>query len=104
MYATEKSLKELGDKIGQAERLAIDQGLRDLKDAVKSEDLERIKRGTEALMKASHKLAEEVYKKQAAQGQQTAPGGQQAQEEPAQKSGGQDDKVVDAEFKVEDDK
>jgi molecular chaperone DnaK len=105
LYATEKSLKELGDKVSQSDRLAIDQGLRDLRDAAKSDDLQRIKRATEALMKASHKLAEEVYKKQAAKEQRATHGAQQAEEEPAQrKAGGKDDKVVDAEFKVEDDK
>ena len=102
VYATEKSLKELGDKVSQSDRLAIEQGVRDLKDAIKSDDLAKIKQGTEALTKTSHKLAEEVYKK--AQASQQQAGGQaQPEEQPAQKSGG-DDNVVDAEFKVEDDK
>ena len=102
VYATEKSLKELGDKVSQSDRLAIEQAARDLKDALKSDDADRIKRGTEALMQASHKLAEEVYKKS-----QKAEGSRQKAEqaeEPAGKPGGKDDKVVDAEFKVEDDK
>ena len=106
VYATEKSLKELGDKVSQSDRLAIEQAARDLKDALKLDDLAKIKRGTEALMQASHKLAEEVYKKaQGARGAGQGTGeGQQSAEEPASKSGGKDDKVVDAEFKVEDDK
>ena len=105
VYATEKSLKELGDKIGQSDRLAIEQARDELKAALKSDDAERIKRSTEALMKASHKLAEEVYKKtQGAGGQGHGAGEAQQPEEPAGKSGGADDKVVDAEFKVEDDK
>ena len=69
-YTTEKSLKDLGDKVGQSDRLAIEQAAGELKEALKSEDLARIKRGTEGLMQASHKLAEEVYKK--AQNQQQA--------------------------------
>ncbi|MBI3996259.1 MAG: molecular chaperone DnaK [Candidatus Omnitrophica bacterium] len=105
IYATEKSLKDLGDKIGASDREAIEQKLKELKELVKSDDPAKIKRGVEALMQASHKLAEEVYKKaQGAKGQQTADSRQQTAEEPAQKSGGKDDKVVDAEFKVEDDK
>jgi hypothetical protein len=53
-------------------------------------------------MKASHKLAEEVYKKsQKAEGKNQKG---EPEQEPAGKSGGKDDKVVDAEFKVEDDK
>ena len=105
MYATEKSLKELGEKISQSDRLAIEQATNELKEAMKSDDAERIKRSSDKLMQASHKLAEEVYKKtQGAKGQQSATGGQQSAEEPAEKSRGGDDKVVDAEFKVEDEK
>jgi molecular chaperone DnaK len=109
IYTTEKSLKELGEKIGSSDRDAIEQKAKELKELLKSDDAAKIKRGTEELMKASHKLAEEVYKKaQGARG-----GGQGAgersqhprpEEEPAQKARGGDDKVVDAEFKVQDDK
>jgi molecular chaperone DnaK len=114
IYATEKSLKELGDKVSQSDRLAIEQATRDLKDAVKSDDAAKIKRGTEALMQASHKLAEEVYKKTQARpgdGEGRAGGArgagrgaadQAAREEAAKESGGKEDKVVDAEFKVKD--
>jgi len=105
VYATEKSLKELGDKVSQSDRLAIEQASRDLKDAIKSDDAAKIKQGTEALMKASHKLAEEVYKKaQAAKGQGAEQGQPGGAEEPASQPRSGDDKVVDAEFKVEDDK
>jgi len=105
VYATEKSLKELGDKVSQSDRLAIEQASRDLKDAIKSDDAERIKKGTEALMQASHKLAEEVYKKsQGGKGQGAGERPQGQEGEPVQKSGDKGDNVVDAEFKVEDDK
>jgi len=102
LYTTEKSLKELGDKISQSDRLAIEQAVRDLKDALTSDDADKIKRSSDALMKASHKLAEEVYKKtqKAESGKQKA---EQA-EEPAGQPRGKDDKVVDAEFEVKDDK
>jgi len=103
VYTTEKSLKELGEKISQSDRLAIEQARDELKEALKSDDASRIKRSSERLTQASHKLAEEVYKKS-----QTAGGSKQkaegAEEEPAGKPRGKDDKVVDAEFKVEDDK
>jgi len=101
IYATEKSLKELGEKIGQSERLAIEQAMNELKEAIKSEDTQRIQRSSEKLMQASHKLAEEVYKKS----QKSEDRGQKSEqpEQPTQKSGGKDD-VVDAEFKVQDDK
>ena len=103
VYTTEKSLKDLGDKVSQSDRLTIEQATRDLKDALKSDDLSRIKRGTEALMQASHKLAEEVYKK-TQKSEDRDRKTEQATEEPVGKQGGKDDKVVDAEFKVEDDK
>ena len=104
VYATEKSLKELGDKVSQSDRLAIEQASRDLKDAIKSEDVAKIKRASEALTQASHKLAEEVYKKAQAQKSEDRSQKSEQAEEPAEKSRGKDDKVVDAEFKVEDDK
>jgi len=106
IYTTEKSLKELGDKAATSDREAIEQRAKELKETLKSDDLAKIKQGTEALMQASHKLAEEVYKKAQATGNRQQATGErgraQAQEEPAEKSTGKDDKVVDAEFKVED--
>ena len=107
VYSTEKSLKELGDKVSQSDRLAIEQALGDLKEAIKSEETGKIKQRSEALMQASHHLAEEVYKKaQSSAGPGAGDAGQEGgKEEPARKSGGgTEDKVVDAEFKVEDDK
>ena len=106
VYASEKSLKEFGDKVNQAERADIEARLNDLKQAIKDKNLDRIKRASEDLTKASHKLAEEIYK-QAAQKQQQqgqAGGGQakEASEEPkAQKK---DEDIIDAEYKEEDDK
>ena len=106
VYTTEKSLKDLGDKVSQSDRLAIEQAARELKDALKSEELERIKRGIETLMQASHKLAEEVYKKAQSAGRTQEAGRKTPDdaEEPAEQARGKDDKVVDAEFKVQDDK
>ncbi|MDP3722280.1 MAG: Hsp70 family protein, partial [Candidatus Omnitrophota bacterium] len=106
IYSTEKTLKDLGDKVSQSDRLASEQATRDLQDAVKSEDAARIKRGVEALTQVSHKLAEEIYKKQQATSDKqpfdAAQGKHATREETAEK--GKDDKVVDAEFKVQDDK
>ena len=107
VYTTEKSLKDLGEKIASSDRDTIEQKAKALKELVQSsDDAAKIKQGTEELTQASHKLAEEVYKKaQASQGQETAGKRRQTtEEEPANESGGKDDKVVDAEFKVEDDK
>ena len=113
VYATEKSLKDYGDKVSQEDRAAIESSANELKAAIKDKNLDRVKKGMEDLTKASHKLAEEVYK-QAAQKQkaQGAAGGQAQQgssdqgtaEEPKQENKKNDEEVIDAEFKEEDDK
>ena len=103
VYSIEKSLKDFGDKVTQDEKLKIEQKLNDLKEAIKGNDTEKIKKEMEELSKAAHKLAEEVYKSaqaksQAQQGQkgpQPQPGPQQQSEEPKKKGGD----VIDAEFK-----
>jgi molecular chaperone DnaK len=106
IYATEKSMKDLGEKLGSSERQAIEQKIKALRETLKSEDPQIIRKDTEELMRSSHKIAEEVYKQTQAAGSQagSAAGAGQQQEEPAQKSAGGDDRVVDAEFKVQDDK
>lgn len=62
LYTTEKALKEHGDKIGQDERLKIDQALSELKEAVKTDDTERIKKAKDEALAASQKLGEIIYK------------------------------------------
>ena len=107
VYATEKSLKDYGDKVSQDERANIEASINDLKTAIKDKNLERIKKGTEDLTKASHKLAEEIYKQAAAkqqqqQGAQAGPS-QEKTEEPEQEKK-KDEDIIDAEYKEEDDK
>ncbi|MGZ8480354.1 MAG: Hsp70 family protein, partial [Candidatus Binatia bacterium] len=88
VYATEKSLRDYGDKITQQERGEIESAINDLKQAIKDKQLDRIKAKMEDLTKASHKLAEAIYR-------QTA----QAQASENPKAGrGPKEKVVDAEF------
>ena len=64
-YSVEKSLKDYGDKVSQSERADIEAKLNDLKSAIKEKNVDRIKKGMDELTKASHKLAEEVYKQAA---------------------------------------
>ena len=68
VYQTEKSMKELGDKVKGADKQAIDDALAALKKAIEGGNTEDIKAKTEALKNASYKIAEEVYKQQGAQG------------------------------------
>jgi molecular chaperone DnaK len=67
-YSTEKSLKEIGDKISAAERESIEKAIAEVKEALKGSDIERVKQATEALLQASHRLAEEIYAQQKAGG------------------------------------
>jgi molecular chaperone DnaK len=89
IHSTEKALAEHGDKVGEAERSAIQSALDDLKASLESGDAEAISAKTQTLIQASMKLGEAMYK-----AQQDA-GGSAGDEQPAQ--GGSDD-VVDAEF------
>ena len=105
IYSTEKSIKELGDKIDSETKTNVEAAVDSLKKAIEGEDTEEIKRLTEALTQASHKLAEAMYK------QASQAGDQQAGAEAGAESGAQpepspaDDDVVDAVFEeVKDDK
>jgi molecular chaperone DnaK len=99
VYSTEKALKDYGDKVSQEERMAVERALSDAKEALKGTDLERIKKAKEELLKASHKLAEEMYKAASAKGQPGAGGPDAGNAGPAPEGNGQPggDKVVDAE-------
>ena len=68
IYTTEKSIKELGDKVDAAEKAKVEEAVAELRRAVQSDDLQAMKDKTEALKQASYKIAEEMYKKTAAQG------------------------------------
>ena len=68
VYATEKTLKEMGDKVDSAEKQKIEDSIAELKKAMESDNVSEIKAKTESLKQASYKIAEELYKQQAAQG------------------------------------
>ena len=101
VYTTEKSLKEFGDKIDAVEKGNIENKLAELKKLMEGEDAEAIKKATDELAQASHKLAEAMYaKKEGAEGEAAAPGAEQAGSAKPK-----DDKVVDADFEeVKDEK
>lgn len=62
IYSVEKSLKEHGDKITEADKNSISDALEQCKKVKDSSDLSEIKQSIEALTNASHKLAEHIYK------------------------------------------
>ncbi len=93
IHGVEKSLTDLGDKVSEDEKTAIQAAVEELKEVLKGDDKEAIEEKTKALAEASAKLAEKAYADQAGA---AAPDG--AGEAPAQ------DDVVDAEFEeVKDD-
>ena len=113
VYSTEKSLKEYGDKLGAEDKKKIEDSIAELKDAQKGADIEKIKAGIETLTKASHKLAEEIYKKAAAEQQAKAQsadgaGNEGAANEPKEEQpsgdGKKEDEIIDAEYTAEDEK
>jgi molecular chaperone DnaK len=86
-YATEKSLKDYGDKVTASDRESIEKAIKELREAAGSNDVARIREKIEVLKQASYKLAEEIYKNvgQGAQGGGSAGGdgqGPQGQPEP----------------------
>ncbi|MBI5243762.1 MAG: Hsp70 family protein, partial [Elusimicrobia bacterium] len=95
LAASEKALRDHGDKVSQEDRGNIERGVSDLKDALKGDDTERINKAKEALMKASYKLAEEIYKAEAAKAK--ASGGNGDKDKKAEKEGKGGENVVDAE-------
>ena len=93
IHSAEKNLKEFGDKVSEQEKNAIENDIKALKEAVASDDTDKIKSGLEALTQSSMKLGEAMYKAQ----QQDAPN----PNEPSDNTAGSDqnnEKVVDAEF------
>ncbi len=107
VYATEKSLKEFGDKVSQSERMDIESRINDLKQAIKDKNVERVKKSMEELTKASHKLAEEIYKQASSrqQGQAAQDSASQgSQQEAGEEKGDKKEDIIDAEYKEEDDK
>ena len=78
IYATEKSLKDLGDKVSGADKQKIEDAVAALKKVLESDNTSDIKAKTEELKQASYKIAEEVYKQQAAQGGAGAQGASDA--------------------------
>ena len=98
IHSTEKNLKEHGTKISDADKKAIEDGSAALKEALKGEDIDDIKKKTEALVQSSMKLGEAIYKSQ----QSTKP--ESNKDDGKDEKGKKDDNVVDADFEeVKDD-
>ena len=94
IHEVEKNLKEYGDKVSEGDKSAINSALEATKASIETENLEEIKSKTDALMQASMKLGEAMYKSQQAQGDAGATPGADGGASEAPK----DDNVVDADY------
>jgi len=92
IHSTDKNLKEHGSKISEADKKAIEDASNQLKEALKSENTDDIKKKTEALVQASMKLGEAIYKSQ----QNAKPDSNK--DDGKDDKGKKDENVVDADF------
>ena len=93
VYATERALREHGDKLSPDARREIEVTLNDARDAVKSDDVDRMRRAQETLNRASHALAQAASRGTRAEGTERA----------RTQGGRREDEIVDAEFTDVDD-
>ena len=96
IYSTEKSMKDLGDKVDTATKSKIDEIISRLKKAMEGDDKEEIKRLSEELTQSSHKLAEAMYQQASQKGEQQAEPGAEGAAQPGPST--PDEDVVDADF------
>jgi len=95
VHQMEKMLKDQGEKVSAEDRSNIESGISQLREALKGDDAQAIKRAMENVEKASHKVAEEMYK---SAGPAAAPQGEPPAADETKKP--DDDDVIDAEYDV----
>jgi molecular chaperone DnaK len=100
IYSTEKSLRDLGDKVDPSVKSDIESKIEELRKVMEGEDQEAIQKATDDLSQASHKLAEQLYQQQSQAGGagQAGDAGSGAGGGSAQGGGSEDEDVVDAEY------
>ena len=94
IYVTEKSLKELGDKVPATDRGQIESVIEELKAAINQNDLAQIRQHTEQLQQASHALTQQMYQQN---GDASAQAGGASGQQP---DGGSEDDVVEGEYRL----
>jgi len=98
IHATEKNLKEYGDKVPEDDKKAIEDAVAELKEALEGDDMDDIAAKTEALTQASMKLGEAMYKAAQAEGATEGMGPDTGEGGHAHAEAADDDNVVDADF------
>ena len=105
IYTTEKSIKDLGDKVDADTKTRVEDAVTALRKAMESDDADEIKRLSEELTQASHKLAEAMYQQASQEGATQQEGAGPAEGGDQAGGGTAEDDVVDADFEeVKEDK
>ncbi len=95
IYNSEKTLKDLGDKVNPAARERLESAINELKDATKDDSLEGMKEKTAALTQVLYEVSSSVYSKENVNPNQDGPG---SGSDHGAAGGGGDDNIVDAEY------
>jgi len=104
-YSVEKTLQDLGDKVPADTKKDVEEKIAALRDALKTDDVERTKSATEALRVSSMKIGEIMYQQEQAKqqadqpGQPGQPGAEQPEGEPAGAGAKRDGDTIEGEFK-----
>jgi molecular chaperone DnaK len=104
IYATEKNIKDLGDKVSADDKTKTEEAIAALKQALEGGDTQTIKDKTETLKQVSYKIAEEIYKQSGAQQQAGADPQAEPSAGPNQGSASNTKSAEDADYEVVDDK
>ncbi len=99
-YSTDKALQEGGDRISQSDRQSVETALNDLREALKSNDVNQIRSAREHLEQVWQPVASAMYSQAAAGGQ--GQGGAYGEPGENQQPQGENEDVVDAEFRASD--
>ena len=102
IHMARKSLSDYGDKIDSSDKAKVEEAIKALEDAARGNDKDEITQKTEALMQASQKIGEQIYK--ATQQAQSSATDDSAQSQQSSSNNSGDDNVVDAEFTEVNDK
>lgn len=95
VYTTERTLKDLGDKVSTEDKEKVTKQIESLKDAIKSDNIEKIKIEMDELMKVMQEVSTKAYQQAGAGYQQYQQSSRQSKEE--------EGKTIDADYKIEED-
>ena len=104
VYETEKVLKEKGDKVPAERKAPFEKAIQDVKDALATDDTERIRKAHEALMESMQSVAQDLYDQDPQAGAQPEAETTGGESTSGGASGTQEGDVIDADFTMKDDK